>query len=222
MLFNFAKLGDKGSNMEGKLIAVEGIDCSGKTTVVGLLNQELFRNSYCPIILEEFGTIVGQFFFDSVVAEDLGVSIPAQVLLRAAGQISELIKHDNEVSNSKTILLADRYVDSNVIYQSVEYSLRQKSKTADIRSFQEWARGVYGMFYIKPVTTFVLDLSADAAIERAKVNNEPIKPLKFLELARQEYLQLATKDSNNYKIVDATQSPEKVLSQIMEYLITIL
>jgi thymidylate kinase len=212
----------QGIEMKGRLIAIEGIDSSGKTTLVQLINKELLHKGYHPIVLEEFGTIVGQFFFESVVAKDLGVAIPAQVLLRAAGQISEIIKNSRELDNYKTIFLADRYVDSNVIYQSIEYSLRQTEKEIDAVSFQEWARSVYGLFYIKPIKTFILDLPVHVAIARAKFNNKPIKPVHFLEFARHEYIQRASKDSQEYVIIDATESPDKVLSSVVEHISTFL
>lgn len=204
--------------MKNKFIVIEGIDCSGKTTLVEELRKNLIQSGYNPIVLEEFGTIVGRFFFETVVENNLNVQIPAQVLIRAAGQISELLEKIEQSKSPNTIFLADRYIDSNVVYQSIEFTNNAKINSVSKKYFQEWARKVYGPFYIKPSIIIILDLPVTSALKRANHNNEQIKPKNFLISARKEFLQLANKSPHLYKTIDATKLPSEVLFNTMKLL----
>ncbi len=131
----------------GKLIAVEGIDGSGKRTQVGLLTLTLKARGYSVLSIDFpqydswFGKMVGQF-----LNGDLGPleSVdPHFTTLLYAGDRFETKSKLEEALNTGQIVLADRYVGSNLAHQTARVPPAQRS------AFLEWIEhleyGIYGL-----------------------------------------------------------------------------
>src|ERR1700688_465190 len=131
----------------GKLIAIEGIDGSGKRTQLDLLSSELdarglatFRISF-PRYDSFFGKLVGRYLNGEFGALD-AVDPHLSALLYAGDRLEAKPDIDAALSAGK-IVLADRYIASNMAHQSarVSHELRE--------GFFAWLRrlgyGVYGL-----------------------------------------------------------------------------
>ena len=131
----------------GKLIAIEGIDGSGKRTQVELLTLTLKSRGHSvystgfPQYDSWFGKMVGQF-----LNGDLGPleSVdPHFTALLYAGDRFEA-KHKLELAlDSGQIVLADRYVGSNLAHQTARVAPAKRS------AFLQWIEhleyGIYGL-----------------------------------------------------------------------------
>jgi dTMP kinase len=131
----------------GKLIAVEGIDGSGKRTQVDLLTSKLralghsvFSTGF-PQYDSWFGKMVGQF-----LNGDLGplesVDPHFTALLYAGDRFETKPKLESALNNGQ-IVLADRYVGSNLAHQTARVPAAKRP------AFLEWIEhleyGIYGL-----------------------------------------------------------------------------
>lgn len=131
----------------GKLIAVEGIDGSGKGTQVRLLARELDSQGYrvlstgFPQYESWFGKMVGQFLngdFGPLDSVD-----PHFTALLYAGDRFECKQPIVEALESGGIVLADRYIASNLAHQTV---LSAPEKRDEFRAWIEHLEySIYGL-----------------------------------------------------------------------------
>jgi len=131
----------------GKLIAVEGIDGSGKRTQVQLLANALRTRGHSvystgfPQYDSWFGKMVGQFLNgDFGPLESVDPHFTA--LLYAGDRFEAKPKLEAALSNGQ-IVLADRYIASNLAHQTARVSPDKRS------AFLEWIEhleyGIYGL-----------------------------------------------------------------------------
>src|SRR2546430_8857311 len=106
----------------GKLIAIEGIDGSGKNTQMRLLEQDLTSRGFAvystgfPQYESWFGRMVGQFLngdFGPLEAVD-----PHFTALLYAGDRYEAKPKLEAALNHGQIVLLDRYIGSNLAHQT--------------------------------------------------------------------------------------------------------
>ncbi len=114
----------------GKLIALEGIDGSGKLTQLDLLARELdarglatFRISF-PRYESFFGKLVGSYLNGDFGALD-AVDPHFSALLYAGDRLEAKSEIEAALSSGK-IVLADRYIGSNMAHQSERVPAEQR------------------------------------------------------------------------------------------------
>jgi dTMP kinase len=145
----------------GKLIAFEGIDGSGKRTQVELLERELkarglatFQVSF-PRYDTSFGKLTARFLngdFGSVDQVDPHLS----ALLYAGDRLEAKPDLESALASGK-ILLADRYVGSNLAHQSERVAPEQRNE------FLAWLKQLeYGLYGL-PIEDLVVYLRVPAA-----------------------------------------------------------
>jgi dTMP kinase len=131
----------------GKLIAIEGIDGSGKRTQIDLLSRALeargvphVRFSF-PRYESSFGRLVARYLngeFGRLEAVDAHFS----ALLYAGDRFEAKIELEAALSAGKTIL-ADRYVGSNLAHQTARVGPQRREE------FLSWLKrleyGIYGL-----------------------------------------------------------------------------
>jgi dTMP kinase len=131
----------------GKLIAVEGIDGSGKRTQVDLLTnalrargQSVYSTGF-PQYDSWFGKMVGQFLngeLGSLESVD-----PHFTALLYAGDRFEAKPKLEAALRSGQIVLADRYIASNLAHQTARLSPDKRSAFLDWIEHLEY--GIYGL-----------------------------------------------------------------------------
>lgn len=131
----------------GKLIAIEGIDGSGKNTQVQLLTHELTSRGFTvlatgfPQYESHFGKMVGQFLNgDFGPIESLDPHITA--LLYAGDRFENKLKITQALDRGE-IVLADRYVASNLAHQSARIAAEKRSDF--LRWIEHLEYTIYGM-----------------------------------------------------------------------------
>jgi dTMP kinase len=147
-------------NKRGNLIAIEGIDGSGKQTQVRLLAHELESRDYqvlstgFPHYDSWFGRMVGQFLngdFGPLDSVD-----PHFTALLYAGDRFECKRPIVAALESGGIVLADRYVGSNLAHQTARSAPEYRS------AFRAWIEHLEYNIYELPREDLVLYLRLPA------------------------------------------------------------
>ncbi len=140
----------------GLLIAIEGIDGSGKQTQARLLEQTLTSEGYSvyatafPQYESWFGTMVGKFLngdFGSLEAVD-----PRFSALLYAGDRFEAKPRLEAALNAGRIVLVDRYVGSNLAHQAARAPAKKRSE------FMRWIEHLEYTIYGLPHEDLILYL----------------------------------------------------------------
>jgi dTMP kinase len=145
----------------GKLIAIEGIDGSGKRTQLDLLARELdargigtLRISF-PRYESSFGKLVAQYLNGEFGSQ--GEIDPHLSALLYAGDRLEAKSEIESALTTGKIVLADRYVGSNLAHQSERVPSGLRNEFLAWLKYLEY--GLYGL----PVEDLVVYLRVPAA-----------------------------------------------------------
>lgn len=145
---------------QGLLIAMEGIDGSGKTTLAINLAKSLEQEGF-PVRLtkEPGGTPVGQQLRTILQHQDQPLNHIAEYLLFAADRAQHFETIVLPSLAKKYIVISDRMADSSLVYQGYGRGLDKSM----IKSINDWAmRGKH------PDIVFYVRISPEQAIERLK------------------------------------------------------
>jgi dTMP kinase len=145
----------------GKLIALEGIDGSGKRTQLDLLAGALearglaiFRVSF-PRYESFYGKLVGRFLNGEFGALD-AVDPHLSALLYAGDRLEAKPEIDAALSSGK-IVLADRYIGSNMAHQSARVPKEEREE------FFAWLKKLEYGLYALPAEDLVVFLRVPVA-----------------------------------------------------------
>jgi dTMP kinase len=158
-------------NKHGKLIAIEGIDGSGKNTQVRLLQHELTTRGYSvyttsfPQYESWFGKMVGQFLNGEL--GPLDKVDPHFSALLYAGDRFEAKSRIVEALNRGSIVLADRYVASNLAHQAA------RAPAAKRAEFLTWIEQLEYGVYDLPREDLVLYLRVPPHEAQSLVKKKP-------------------------------------------------
>jgi dTMP kinase len=140
----------------GKLIAVEGIDGSGKHTQVELLSNALRQRGYAvhktgfPKYESFFGKMIGQFLDGKL--GDLESVDPRFAALLYAGDRLEAKPELDAALHNREIVIADRYVASNLAHQGARCPKEKREE------FIAWVRYLEYEIYGLPKENLVIYL----------------------------------------------------------------
>jgi dTMP kinase len=140
----------------GKLIAIEGIDGSGKRTQVELLEKALNANGYAvystgfPQYDSWFGKMVGQFLNGDFGALE-SVDPHFSALLYAGDRFEAKFRLETALNQGKAVLV-DRYIGSNLAHQTA------RVRDEDRPAFIDWIEHLEYNIYNLPREALVLYL----------------------------------------------------------------
>lgn len=198
-----------------RFISFEGIDFSGKTTQIEFLTQELEqRGEKVLIIREPGGTTIAERIRSILLDKNhKEMTDLCEVFLYSAARnqlINEKILNELAAGN---FVIADRFVDSTTAYQGFGRRIPMDL----IRDINRAATGD-----LLPGLTFFLDIDPEQIIDRKKKRNMEIDRLEssgadFYDRVHKGYHKIAELDPIRVKLIDATQSINKIKSEIWEF-----
>ncbi|MCY0873813.1 MAG: dTMP kinase [Acidianus infernus] len=182
------------------LIAIEGIDGSGKTTLAKELKKWLENEKKKKVLLtaepftEEISKLIQEEGWKDPVTLTLLFSADRGI------HVNWIMKQ-----NQYNIIITDRYYYSTIAYQSA------------MGIDKNWIIEV-NKFFPKPELTLLLDIPAEIAITRIKKDDKFNfkEKLSLLQKVRENYLEIA-KNENSIKIINSTKTFEEVLSEAKNY-----
>ncbi|KKH96443.1 thymidylate kinase [Methanosarcina sp. 1.H.T.1A.1] len=196
--------------MRGKLITLEGIDGSGKSTVAKKLQKNHEIRAFEPIFTREptRDTLTGNAVEKAIQSDTDQLAELFLFTADHAEHLAKLVKPALE--NGKTVI-SDRYSDSRYAYQGITLKNR-------IENPLEWVRSLHKGWTIVPDLTFLFDIEPEIAVERCGKRGEQTKfeKIEFLHGVRENFLRLASEEPERFIVVDASCSPENVEKTVVQ------
>ncbi|UCH62634.1 MAG: dTMP kinase [Fidelibacterota bacterium] len=199
--------------MTGIFISFEGIDGSGKSTQVALLNERLEAlDRAITVVREPGGTVLSEQIRGLLLDHhSRGLSKRAEALLFSTARAQTVHEVIIPALERGEIVICDRYADSTIAYQGYGRELPLN----EIITIQEFATR-----NIQPDLKVLLDLSVDVAATRllgSYADRMESAGRAFQMRVRQGYLELAREAPDDWLVLDGDQSKEIIASKIASY-----
>ena len=193
-------------------IALEGLDGSGKSTVVERLVQVLSAAGIDAMLTREpGGTRLGEQIRSMLLSDESTTVVPrAETLLFAAARAQLVDEVIRPALERGAVVVTDRFTDSSLAYQ---WGGRGLDKDG-IAAVQQMATAG-----LEPDLKILLDLPVEMALRRrlshaCEVNRLDKEALQFHARVRDAYHWLAEADPGRWRIVDASRSEDQVWADV--------
>lgn len=189
----------------GKLVTVEGIDRAGKSSIIHSV-PSLLQDCTVPVtVCSELQSPIAPLIHEMLRR---GCSAFLKTFLFATDRAWIYEVESLPALERGDLILWDRYVDTAIVYRSVELS--RSASLIDM----EFVSEINSPFPL-PDLTILIDISADTSADRARLaGSKETYSQEFLELARAEYLKLAAQ--NRYCIINGERSFDDVTSDVAQ------
>ncbi len=191
----------------GILIAVEGIDGSGKSTLVHNLASQL--QLHFPVITtkEPGGTSLGSELRKLLQIQPVPLSEKAEYLLFAADRAQHFSQVVLPALQANKLVLSDRMSDSSLVYQGYARGLPIEM----ITMVNTWV-----MDNRFPNLVLYVDISIEEASERIKKRNIPLSAfeqhISFIKKLDAGFKELY-KNKDNVIVIAGNQAPEQLAKE---------
>lgn len=198
---------------QGKFIAFEGIDGSGKSTQIRLLAERLQKEAILYYTTMEptdspIGSLIHQIMTGRIKTDNKVIAG-----LFVADRLDHLLNDINGIVskiNEGITVITDRYYFSSYAYHSVDMPMDW------VISANEQAQEI-----LKPTVTVFIDVNPDTAVERIAKNRfhqELFEKKSRLVKVREKYLEAfeKLKDTENVIVINGNRSPEEISEEIWE------
>jgi dTMP kinase len=184
------------------LITLEGIDGTGKRTLLAALAEPLADLQ--PVLTREPGsTWVGDAVRRAIAEQADPVT---EALLFVADHAEHLATIVRPALVQDKLVISDRFIDSRYAYQSVTLE-------GAVPEPRAWLQSLHNGWTIVPDLTFLLVIPVELALERLAEKNgrEHFERREILEKVQKNYLELARGDPSRFVIIDASMEKQEVV-----------
>ena len=195
---------------KGLFITFEGGDGCGKTTQIKLLDEYLRNKGYKTLLTREPGSKgLGIKLREILLNYDGEVSPVCESFLFLADRAQHVDCIIKPALEEGVIVLCDRHTDSTVAYQGYGRGL-------DLEQIYQLNK--IATSGLKPDLTIVLDVDVETSQKRVGSEKDRMESagIEFFERVRQGFLEIAKQEPERVKVVNSTQSIEKIHEQILE------
>ena len=198
--------------MKGLFISFEGIDGCGKSTQIDLLAKYFTKQKKAIVKTAEPGGTEGSNEIRKLLLRENNFewSVETEVFLFMAARNDHVEKVIKPAIQTNKIVICDRFIDSTIVYQGMRSAMAKKL-----------SKKLFEVIAINPDITFLIDMDPEVALTRA-LNRATEEDrfekygLSFQHQLRQNFLDIARRDSERIKVIDGNRSIEDVAAQIVE------
>lgn len=197
--------------MNCSYLAFEGIDGSGKTTLINELSNKLTESNVdFKIVREPGGSKLGEGIRELLLSHDYNVEPTSEALLMSASRaqlVQEIVK---PAINNGQLVITDRSAYSSVAYQGVGRDLGYQKiyELNDLAIDSFW-----------PEKVILLDIDPKVSLSRQKVADRiGSGEISFFNKVRDGYLQLAEDFSDKFLVLNAEDSQQQNFKKASEWL----
>src|SRR6266487_271349 len=204
---------------KGRLIAFEGLDGSGKTTQMDLLEHWLESN-HIPYVRtrEPGGTPLGQEIRQILLNRpDLVITPLAEAFLFQADRAQHFATLVLPALADGKVVITDRSIDSSIAYQGAARGLgMERIEQLSLLATQKHVPDLTVLLDLDPMNVHDrTDASQDVTGYREQQNRFDKESEQFHRRLRDAFLTLARKHPERIKVIDASQSPEQIHQEIV-------
>jgi len=193
------------------LVSCEGIDGSGKSTVINKLSDDDFDSD---IIKTAEPTELHSDIHNLVSTDN--ISDPLfnffTLLLDRYHHVNEIIENEYD----DTSIISDRDVDSTRVYQPIALA-GESGPFESLWEAKHYVEIILEAFSYEPDLTIYIDVSVDTALDRIETDHT-YENREFLQQARTNYLVLCDQFSRFVR-VDGEQDIDSVVNDVTDTLI---
>ena len=191
-------------------ISFEGIEGSGKSTQSRLFADYLLGKGYDVVhTAEPGGTDIGLKIRELLLEPNNHMDALTELLLYYASRAQHVREVIIPAIGDNKIVITDRFTDSTVAYQGYARGL---SMTV-IQSLNDIV-----VPDVEPYLTFLLDTDVEEGLRRnrnaMKEDRFELETVAFHERVRQGFHEIAEKEPERVKIIDASKSKEEVKNKL--------
>ena len=202
--------------MKGIFITFEGIEGSGKSTQLSMLNKWLTNHDYDVVATREpGGTKIGEKIRELLRSgsKDDVFSPRTELMLFEASRAQHMEEIVLPALNNGKIVLCDRFFDSTTVYQGVARAI----DTDIVHILND-----FSSFEKKPDLTIILDIDVDESMNRLikrEISKDRIEQedRKFFENVRNGYLNLA-QNNERFFVIDGAGDANSIQKKIRDEL----
>jgi dTMP kinase len=193
----------------GTLITIEGLDGAGKTTLALALRAALqARGAGVTLLREPGGVRAAERIRELVKDPDLTIGARAEALLYAAARAQLVEEKLEPLLTRGELVLLDRFVDSSLAYQGAGRALGLEP----VRAINAFGTG-----NLTPDRTLLLTIDPRLGRARSRDRGAPLDRLErehdeFFARIADAYAELAQREPERIRTIDAAQGPEAVLA----------
>ena len=200
----------------GLFLSFEGGEGAGKSTQIQRLAESLRAHGHDVVLTREpGGSEIANRIRGMILDPGMQGLVPlAELFLYEASRAQHLADTILPALERGAVVICDRFTDSSIVYQGAARGLG----AGLIDRLNRIAAGG-----LMPKRTFLLDLDPREGLARARgrgagLDRMEAEGLKFHEAVRKGYKALARKEKRRIRVIDASQAPDKVHSDILDEL----
>lgn len=184
---------------KGKLITLEGIDGTGKSSIAKILKTK-FPDAV--FTMEPTRSWIGKAVKKSIESE---ADPLAELFLFVADHAEHIAKVIRPALEDGKIVISDRYSDSRYAYQGATLS----------HIFDDamgWIESIHKGWTIVPDLTILFTIDPNIAVTRCGIrgNHTKFEKIGFLKTVQENFLELAGRETHRFMIIDARQELDVV------------
>ena len=213
--------------MPGTFITFEGIDGSGKSTQLRLLNNHLRTTGWNALITREpGGTPVGLRLRAALLDASGEVDPLTELLVFAADRAQHVRRVIKPALEAGEVVISDRYADATVAYQGAGRGFPPELIAEIVQLATEG---------LKPDLTILFDVSIEESTNRTTRRSNgkssasksgrvrlDIETADFHARVREAYLQIALAEPERVKVIDASGTVDQTQERLREMVVSFL
>lgn len=196
----------------GAFVTIEGIEGAGKTTCLDLVERRIAHHGRAVLVTREpGGTPLGEALRGLLLGHRHdGMADDTELLLMFAARAEHLHAVIEPGLAAGTWVLSDRFTDATFAYQGYGRGIA----LSRIEALERWVQGER-----RPDLTLLLDLPVELGLQRAGRRSAPDRferqALDFFNRVRDGYLELAAREPDRFRVIDAAAPLARVSAQII-------
>ena len=202
--------------MNGKFITFEGIDGSGKSTQLQMLDGYLRSQGIDPVITREpGGTPLGEKLRRAFLETTETVAPMAELLAFAADRAQHVEYLIRPSIERGLVVISDRFADATYAYQGAGRGFPEDKVLQVIDLATGGLRPDLTLFFDIPVTV-ALERMASRDHSADIKNRMDEETSEFYERVREAYLSIARKEPSRFVVIDATGTPQEIHREVLD------
>ncbi len=199
----------------GWFITFEGGEGTGKSTQLMLVDEWLRTLGHTTVVTREpGGTPLAEAVRALLLHPELEPDGLSEIFLLEAARRDHVEVVIRPALAEGAVVLCDRFTDSSLVYQG----LVRRLGWDEVAGLNKLATGG-----LEPNLTLVFDMDPEAALVRAHERNSKgsacesrldDEPAEFHRRIREGFLELAEREPDRVRVIDANGPPEKVFARV--------